>query len=413
MLIVRDLVKIYPGPVAAPPGGRPRRPERDVRAAGPNGAGKTTLMRILGGPARAHLRAGHARRRDRCSRSPSGSGPRLGYLPQEFGFFPHLTGEGMLRYLLRLKGVTGPAGLEAALRRAARAGQPHVRGGPEGEDLLGRHAAAAGDRPGHRRRSPADHRRRADRRPRPRGAAAVLPPALRAGRGPHRAALDPHRRGRGRALPPVRGHPPGPAGRQHHPGRGAAGHRGHDLRGDGPGASLWPTASPTRAVRHPGLPGRGPATASGSISPKGRRPPASRPWLPPWRTPTSCSSRATACRPGRQTAIRGGSGDGTAGHPGTGEAWPPLRRCVMSRPTRPHRPPRRSSLRRLCDRPRRRTSPITRDGRCSGSWALILVLMAWGTVDRLHADPERRRLGGRDEGLDHLRVRGGACSWRS
>jgi len=42
--------------------------------------------------------------------------PRLGYLPQEFGFYPHLTGEQMLVHLLRLKGVTAPAG-ERALAR--------------------------------------------------------------------------------------------------------------------------------------------------------------------------------------------------------------------------------------------------------------------------------------------------------
>jgi len=29
----------------------------------------------------------------------------LGYLPQDFGFFPHLTGQAMLEYLLELKGV--------------------------------------------------------------------------------------------------------------------------------------------------------------------------------------------------------------------------------------------------------------------------------------------------------------------
>ena len=40
---------------------------------------------------------------------------RLGYLPQEFGFYPHLTGEAMLMHLLRLKGVTSP-GAGTALR---------------------------------------------------------------------------------------------------------------------------------------------------------------------------------------------------------------------------------------------------------------------------------------------------------
>jgi ABC-type multidrug transport system ATPase subunit len=34
----------------------------------------------------------------------------LGYLPQEFGFYPHLSGEAMLLHLLRLKGVAAPEG---------------------------------------------------------------------------------------------------------------------------------------------------------------------------------------------------------------------------------------------------------------------------------------------------------------
>jgi len=37
---------------------------------------------------------------------------RLGYLPQEFGFYPHLTGEAMLKHLLELKGVTAPKGMK-------------------------------------------------------------------------------------------------------------------------------------------------------------------------------------------------------------------------------------------------------------------------------------------------------------
>jgi ABC-type multidrug transport system ATPase subunit len=36
--------------------------------------------------------------------------PRLGYLPQEFGFYPHLSGEAMLGHLLDLKGVRAPHG---------------------------------------------------------------------------------------------------------------------------------------------------------------------------------------------------------------------------------------------------------------------------------------------------------------
>jgi ABC-type multidrug transport system ATPase subunit len=41
---------------------------------------------------------------------------QLGYLPQEFGFYPHLTGEQMLLHLLRLKGVTAPGGIRNLAR---------------------------------------------------------------------------------------------------------------------------------------------------------------------------------------------------------------------------------------------------------------------------------------------------------
>jgi ABC-type multidrug transport system ATPase subunit len=38
---------------------------------------------------------------------------RLGYLPQDFGFYPDLSGRAMLEFLLKLKGVTGPKGRRA------------------------------------------------------------------------------------------------------------------------------------------------------------------------------------------------------------------------------------------------------------------------------------------------------------
>jgi ABC-type multidrug transport system ATPase subunit len=43
-------------------------------------------------------------------RKPESLWPQLGYLPQEFGFYPHLTGEAMLDHLLILKGVAAPGG---------------------------------------------------------------------------------------------------------------------------------------------------------------------------------------------------------------------------------------------------------------------------------------------------------------
>ncbi len=115
MLSIRNLVKIYPGPVAALVG-----VDLDVSNGmfgllGPNGAGKTTLMRILAGvlePTSGTATLDGQSMLDRPERIRE----RLGYLPQEFGFFPHLTGEGMLRYLLRLKGIRAPVGEKALCR---------------------------------------------------------------------------------------------------------------------------------------------------------------------------------------------------------------------------------------------------------------------------------------------------------
>ena len=49
MLEIRDLVKIYPGPVAALQGVTLEVPRGMFGLLGPNGAGKTTLMRIVSG----------------------------------------------------------------------------------------------------------------------------------------------------------------------------------------------------------------------------------------------------------------------------------------------------------------------------------------------------------------------------
>jgi ABC-type multidrug transport system ATPase subunit len=78
---------------------------------GPNGAGKTTLMRILAGVLEAT--AGRVvLDGQEITGHPHRIWPRLGYLPQAFGLYPHLTGRAMLVHLLRLKGVHGDHGLD-------------------------------------------------------------------------------------------------------------------------------------------------------------------------------------------------------------------------------------------------------------------------------------------------------------
>ena len=112
MLSIRDLVKIYPGPVTALVGIDLDVPRGMFGLLGPNGAGKTTLMRILAGVLEATSGTATLDGESMLDR-PERIRERLGYLPQDFGFFPHLTGERMLRYLLRLKGVRSPQGERA------------------------------------------------------------------------------------------------------------------------------------------------------------------------------------------------------------------------------------------------------------------------------------------------------------
>jgi ABC-2 type transport system permease protein len=115
MLCIRDLVKVYPGPVAALQGIRLDIPRGMFGLLGPNGAGKTTLMRIVAGLLEATSGEVTLDGEDLLSR-PERIWSRLGYLPQEFGFYPHLTGEQMLTYLLRLKGVDAPGGMRSLCR---------------------------------------------------------------------------------------------------------------------------------------------------------------------------------------------------------------------------------------------------------------------------------------------------------
>ncbi len=112
MLSIRGLVKVYPGPVAALQGVDLDVPVGMFGLLGPNGAGKSTLMRILAGLLEPTSGSVHLDGKDVLA-DPALVRRTLGYLPQDFGFYPHLTGEQMLRHLLVLKGVSAPRGLNA------------------------------------------------------------------------------------------------------------------------------------------------------------------------------------------------------------------------------------------------------------------------------------------------------------
>jgi len=109
VLSIRGLTKIYPGPVTALNGIDLEVPAGMFGLLGPNGAGKSTLMKILAGLLEPTTGTVTLDGTD-ILREPESLWPRLGYLPQEFGFYPHLTGEAMLDHLLILKGVEAPGG---------------------------------------------------------------------------------------------------------------------------------------------------------------------------------------------------------------------------------------------------------------------------------------------------------------
>ncbi len=119
MLVLENLRKIYPGPFTALDGVSLEIGPGVFGLLGPNGAGKSTLMKILAGLVEPTAGAASLDGVD-ILRDRAWLRARLGYLPQDFGFYPELTGEQMLRYLLELKGMQGKelrAQVDALLER--------------------------------------------------------------------------------------------------------------------------------------------------------------------------------------------------------------------------------------------------------------------------------------------------------
>jgi len=75
---------------------------------GPNGAGKSTLMRIIATITRATEGRVLWNGAD-IARQPNPLRQVLGYLPQDFGIYPHLSAVEFLEYMAAMKGLSGRA----------------------------------------------------------------------------------------------------------------------------------------------------------------------------------------------------------------------------------------------------------------------------------------------------------------
>jgi ABC-2 type transport system ATP-binding protein len=106
MLQLSDVSKCYAGGIKALSGINLEIPRGMFGLLGPNGAGKSTLMRTIATlqtPDSGAIRFGSID----VLREKTELRKRLGYLPQEFGSYPRVSAQAMLRYLAALKGLHG------------------------------------------------------------------------------------------------------------------------------------------------------------------------------------------------------------------------------------------------------------------------------------------------------------------
>jgi ABC-2 type transport system ATP-binding protein len=104
MLRISNLQKTYPSGVQALRNVSLQVPAGMFGLIGPNGAGKTTLMKILATLLEPDSGTAQMRDVDLIADKP-GARRLLGYLPQDFGFYPTLRAEQMLDFFAQLKGV--------------------------------------------------------------------------------------------------------------------------------------------------------------------------------------------------------------------------------------------------------------------------------------------------------------------
>src|SRR5882672_9131815 len=104
MLSIAHLTHVYPNGVRALNNVSLEIPAGMFGLLGPNGAGKSTLMRTIATlqqPDSGSIRLGDID----VLTQPDDVRRILGYLPQEFGFYPNLSAERVLDHFASLKGV--------------------------------------------------------------------------------------------------------------------------------------------------------------------------------------------------------------------------------------------------------------------------------------------------------------------
>ena len=111
MLVIENLTKVYPGGVTALSGIDLELSAGMFGLLGPNGAGKSTLMKIVAGLLEPTTGRVVLDGRD-VTAEPEACWARLGYLPQDFGLYPQLTGHEMLCLL-----YTSPSPRDGLLSR--------------------------------------------------------------------------------------------------------------------------------------------------------------------------------------------------------------------------------------------------------------------------------------------------------
>ena len=125
---------------------------------GANGAGKTTLMRMICGvlkPTSGRICLDGKTIEELGERYYS----HLGYMPQDFGFYPDFTAREFMLYMAAVKGLD-----KKPDKGTIRISQSARRGRQENQILFGRHETAVRDCTGRVKRPRHSHFRRADRR---------------------------------------------------------------------------------------------------------------------------------------------------------------------------------------------------------------------------------------------------------